>query len=240
VQAHRAAPVIVGGAQTRLCQFDGKLSPVSDVFGRSHPLLSLINGWARHSAWLHGPAIAYAVWAGPLVLGLLLVAGWLFARRAGVASVAAAFWAAAGSVVALGVNQPLAHLVGEPRPYLHVRTVDLLVPRTHDFSFPSDHAVLGGAAAAGLWFVDRRLAAVAGLAGLLLAADRVYVGAHYGHDVVAGLLVGALVVGIGYLGVRKVLQRAVIAVAASWLRPLVLSRGTPLALPHRGASSSGA
>jgi len=184
------------------------LPRVSDVFGRSHPLLSLINGWARHSGWLHGPAIVYAVWAGPMVLGLLLVAGWLVARRAGVASAAAAFWAAAGSVVAVGVNQPLAHLVGEPRPYLRVRGVDLLVPRAHDFAFPSDHAVLAGAVFAGLWFVDRRLAAVAAVAGLLLAADRVYVGAHYGHDVVAGLLVGAIVVGVGRLAVQELLRRA--------------------------------
>ena len=201
---------------------------MSDVFGRGHPLLSLINGFAWHSAWLHRPAVVYAVWLGPLVLGLLLVAGWWVARGRTVGAVSAAVWAGGGSLVAIALNQPLAHLVAEPRPYFHVPHVDMLVPVAHDYSFPSDHAVLAGAVAVGLWFVDRRLAVAAGVFGLLLAADRVYVGAHYGHDVVAGLLLGAVVAVAGRLLVVPLLAKVALALARTPMRPVLVRRGAAL------------
>ncbi|MFD3748571.1 phosphatase PAP2 family protein [Nocardia sp. NPDC058633] len=60
-------------------------------------------------------------------------------------------------------------------------------------SFPSNHSAVAAAVVASLWFVDKRLTAIAALAVIAMAASRVYVGAHYPHDVAAGLLVGTLI-----------------------------------------------
>jgi undecaprenyl-diphosphatase len=54
-----------------------------------------------------------------------------------------------------------------------------------------------------LVFVSRRLGAVAAVAALAMAVSRVWVGAHYPHDVLAGLVVGALVAGAAMVAVRR-------------------------------------
>jgi membrane-associated phospholipid phosphatase len=163
-----------------------------------------INRFARDTSWAHGFMAAYALWAGVTVLGLLLVAGWWRARPEGPRAVAAALWAGAGTLVAVGLNQPLAHLVGRTRPYDVLRGVEVLVPRANDFTFPSDHATAAGAVVCGLFLARRRKLAwsAAGFAALLAFA-RVYVGAHYPTDVIAGLAFGAAVVAVLYpLAVR--------------------------------------
>ena len=55
---------------------------------------------------------------------------------------------------------------------------------------PSDHAVVAGAVIVGVLLYNWRLGLAATVAGLALAFDRVYVGAHYPGDVPAGLVLG--------------------------------------------------
>ena len=136
---------------------------------------------------------------------------------------AAALWAPVGAVVAIGLNQPLGRAVHEARPYTVFPHELVLVTRTHDFSFPSDHAVMAGAVTAGVLLVDRRLGLLTGLAALLLAFARVYVGAHFPLDVVAGLLFGAAVSLVGYLLVRRPLVLLVQRLSRTPLRPLLTS-----------------
>jgi len=62
--------------------------------------------------------------------------------------------------VALGLNQLIGGLIDRARPYETLTDVHLLVSRTTDFSFPSDHAVTVGAVAAGLLLAHRRLGSV--------------------------------------------------------------------------------
>jgi undecaprenyl-diphosphatase len=83
--------------------------------------------------------------------------------------------------------------VHRPRPYTDHVDLVVLATRSADFSFPSDHAVMAGAAATGLIFVARGLAAWAMAAALVMAFARVYIAAHYPFDVVVGLLLGAVV-----------------------------------------------
>src|SRR5206468_11785663 len=89
----------------------------------------------------------------------------------------------------------------------------VLATRSSDFSFPSDHAVMAGAAAAALWLVSRALGALATVAALVMAFARVYIAAHYPWDVAAGLVVGALVALLGWLLLRRLLT-----VVTGWLR----------------------
>jgi undecaprenyl-diphosphatase len=178
-----------------------------------------INRLARDTGWLHGPLLAYASW-GAVLFGALLVIGWWTARPEGGRRMAAALWAGAGTLIAVAANQPLVNSVREARPYTDHPAILVLASRSSDYSFPSDHAVMAGAVAAGLWLVNRRLATVATVAALLMAFTRVYVAAHYPHDVLAGLLLGAAIVVVGWWLLARPLTRLVDRLAATPLRPL--------------------
>jgi membrane-associated phospholipid phosphatase len=192
-------------------------------FNDRHDFL-VVNDWARHTGWLHTPAKLYAN-DGVALFALLLLAGWWVARRRGDhRAMATALWAGIGTLVTVAVNQPIAGAVGRERPYLALHHTLLLVHRSTDYTFPSDHACMAGAVAAGVMLVSRRLGLIAAAAALLMACTRVYVGAHYPADVLAGLALGIAVVGIGYLVVVPPLTRVVDQVAATPLRPLVTAR----------------
>lgn len=164
-------------------------------------LFSAINDFARATPWLHGVAVAYAKYGVVLFGALILLALWQ-ARHAPHARLAAAAWAGVGTLVAVALNQPIVSLVAERRPYMVHPGALVLVARSTDWSFPSDHSVMAGACAVGLLIAARRLGVVAAVAAVLMAAARVYVGAHYPQDVVAGLLFGGLVAGLGWYALR--------------------------------------
>jgi undecaprenyl-diphosphatase len=175
-------------------------------------LMLAVNHLARATPALHGAVLGFAAYGIVLFLGLLLAA-LVVARKGSSRDLAATGWAALATVLALGLNQPLGHLVREPRPYAVHPQLLRLADVTSDFSFPSDHAVMAGAVAAGLLLAHRRLGLVAAVAALVMAFSRVYIAAHYPWDVVAGLLFGALVA----VGGWALLHRPLVA-ATTWLR----------------------
>ena len=177
-----------------------------------------VNDFQRATGWLHGIGLAYAKLLGPGLLTLLLLAGVVVGRRRGSPVLAAALWAGLSTLVAVGLNQPLVHAFGRARPYAALQHVSLLGTPSVDGSFPSDHATLAGATLVGLLLVDRRLGLAGAAAGLLLAAARVYVGAHYPGDVLAGLVVGGVVAGLGWLAIRRPLTALVELLARTRLR----------------------
>jgi undecaprenyl-diphosphatase len=103
-----------------------------------------------------------------------------------------ALLAGAGVVVAYAVSEVIKLVVQEDRP---CRTAASLAkcPPPGDWSFPSNHSVIAGASAMAIWALHRALGWVAAVCAVAAAASRVIVGVHYVHDVVAGLLLGALV-----------------------------------------------
>ena len=183
-----------------------------------------VNGLARSTPWLHTPARLYAGY-GVVLFAALLIVAWLLARRAGdLRRVTAALWAPIGTLTALGVNQFLVATVSEERPYTDMPHSLVLVSRSADYSFPSDHAVMAGAVAAGVMLVDRKLGLVAAVCAVLMAATRVYVGAHFPLDVVVGLAVGAIIAVASYLIVRPLLYRCVVLMTRTPLRPFVTAQ----------------
>jgi membrane-associated phospholipid phosphatase len=175
-------------------------------------LLGDINDLARHTGWLHGAIRGYATY-GLVLFAALMLAALLIHRTGSDRSLAAAGWSALATLIAVGVNQPLVAAFHEARPYATHHGLLVLATRSSDPSFPSDHAVMAGAAAAGLWLASRALGAIAAAGAVVMAFSRVYIAAHYPWDVVAGLAFGVLVAALGWL----LLRRPLIAVTA-WLR----------------------
>ncbi|RDG39125.1 phosphatase PAP2 family protein [Streptomyces corynorhini] len=167
---------------------DGLYSAVTELAHRSPgPLDTMVSLWSAY---------------GLALFGALLLAGWWRARppasatrdAGGPARAMLALTAPAVVLVAFAVSSVAKSLLRERRPCqtLHVVTVEAC-PALGDWSLPSNHAVIAAAAATVLLCTDRRLAALAVPAALLMAASRVWVGVHYPHDVALGLVVGVLV-----------------------------------------------
>jgi membrane-associated phospholipid phosphatase len=167
-------------------------------------LLTDVNGFARSTPWLHGVVLGYATY-GVVLFAVLLLVGVLRSRTRDNRTLAAAGWACLATLIAVGINQPVGSFIDEARPYTTHPQLLVLASRTSDFSFPSDHAVMAGAAAAGLWLVSRRLCAVATIAAVVMASARVYIAAHYPWDVVGGLLLGAAVSLLGWAVLARLL-----------------------------------
>ncbi len=167
-----------------------------------------INGLADATAWAHGIARAYAQYGIALFAVLLVVAWWQARRRpdAPVATAAVA-WAAAAPLVALAVAQLINKVVDRSRPYAAMHDAHVLIARSADASFPSDHSTAAGAVAAGLLLAgaslgSRRLGVIAAVAAVAMAGCRLYVGVHYPSDVLAGLALGGFVA-LGFSGLAR-------------------------------------
>ncbi|MET7733899.1 phosphatase PAP2 family protein [Streptomyces sp. NPDC005402] len=176
----------------------------------------------RSPAWLDGLVSAWSTY-GLALFAVLMVVGWWRARHVGSREAVLALTAPVTVVVAYAVNDALKLVVREDRPCQSLRVATLeACPAPGDWSFPSNHAAAAAAAAVALLFVSRRLGAPAAVAAVAMAASRVWVGAHYPHDVVAGLAVGALVALLLTAAVRGRTDALVRRLSASRLRPLLV------------------
>ncbi|MCG8966205.1 MULTISPECIES: phosphatase PAP2 family protein [Streptomyces] len=175
--------------------------------------------WVQHTA---------EVWteAGLLVFAALFVTAWWRARGGSSRAFAIAVLAPVATAVAYVCSELLKSGVTEERPCRAVTgAVTSLAecPASGDWSFPSNHATIAGAAAVALALVRRALVLLTAPLALLMAFSRVFVGVHYPHDVAAGLLLGAVVAVVAVrLGTRPATRladalRASSAPAARWL-----------------------
>ncbi|WP_405724770.1 phosphatase PAP2 family protein [Streptomyces sp. NBC_00028] len=148
---------------------------------------------ARHApGWLNDTVSVWSTY-GLALFALVMVVAWWRARRVGATASVTALAVPFVVVTAYGVDAVLKLLVREDRPCQSLRVVTVeACPAPGDWSFPSNHAAIAAAAAVALLFVSRRLGSVAVAAAVAMAASRVWVGAHYPHDVVAGVVVGVL------------------------------------------------
>lgn len=168
-----------------------------------------INVFVFHHSWL-GRSLSFAEkWAVPL-LAIATVALWLFARPGGnrkwkLASASAL----CGAGLGLLVNQIIGKIWHRPRPFATHPAVHVWGSRSHDPSFPSDHASAAFGIAFAVFFLDRVVGSFFLAAATFIAVGRVAIGAHYPLDVIAGCLVGF---GVALLIVR-VCQPAVLAAA---------------------------
>ena len=157
----------------------------------------------------------------PFVLGALMALFFLIPwrhrreqRRYG------AVFGTVAAALALLINQPISHAVGRLRPYVaHPASAHLLIARSHDASFPSDHATGGFALACGMFLYDRVAGTVLFVLAALLAFARVYVGTHYPGDVLGGAAIGiAVALLLRTPPVRRQLERVAATCSRLWDR----------------------
>ena len=113
--------------------------------------------------------------------------------------------------MALGLlvcNVTLKPLVARIRPYdlqetLGV-TINLLIEKQHDFSFPSGHTIASFEACTVILLGSRKLGIPATLLAILIAFSRLYLYVHYPTDVIASVILGTIFGIIGYLVTHKI------------------------------------
>ncbi|MFE4212817.1 phosphatase PAP2 family protein [Streptomyces sp. NPDC056844] len=172
-------------------------------------------------AWLDSLISGYSTY-GLALYAVLMLAGWWQARSQDAPQAVKALAAPVLTLVAFAAGTLLKQGVHEMRPCqsLHVITLEAC-PAAGDWSFPSNHATLAAAAAVALWFVSVRLGVIAAIGALVMAGSRVWVGAHYPHDIIAGLAVGALVSLVPALLLNRYSSTVAGLLGRGRLRPLV-------------------
>jgi membrane-associated phospholipid phosphatase len=166
---------------TVLLAFDGS--------GIDGSLFTDVTDFARDTKWLNTPI---ALWtnAGLGVFAVLMVVAWWNARRRDSRAMASALSVPVAVGFTFAVAEVIKKMVTEVRPCYsmpHDYFVAACPVRT-DYAFPSGHSTTAFATVAALWLVDRRLSAVAALFGLFEGFTRVYLGAHYPHDVLGSVI----------------------------------------------------
>ncbi|MFR9731757.1 phosphatase PAP2 family protein [Saccharopolyspora sp. MS10] len=110
--------------------------------------------------------------------------------------------AAAGAALTVGVtalayvvSEVVKSFVQEDRPCRVVAHAQAIAtcPEFGDWSFPSNHSTIAAASAVAIFCVRPAWGRIALVVGVLTGLSRVFVGVHYPHDVLVGLLLGGLV-----------------------------------------------
>ena len=118
--------------------------------------------------------------------------------------------ALASAALALLLNRVLAEIWTRQRPFAAHPSAHVWGGRSHDPSFPSDHASAAFAIAFAILLFDQVVGSIFLAAAVAVAAGRVVVGAHYPADVLAGLLVGLgsalFVVRVGRLTILRLVR----------------------------------
>lgn len=149
-----------------------------------------INAFVIDHSWLGRILAPVESWSVPL-FALATCALWLLARPGGARKwKLASASALASAAVALLFNQVVGRLWDRPRPFATHPAAHVWGGRSHDPSFPSDHASASYAIAFTVLMFDRVAGSIFLAAATLIGVGRVFIGVHYPADVLAGALVG--------------------------------------------------
>jgi undecaprenyl-diphosphatase len=145
-----------------------------------------INGWAGRNPSIDLLMILASTIGIPILV-LAVAVQWWFPRRDPYTR-HVVLTAGLAFLIGLGLNQfiLLYIQIQRVRPY-DAGVTNLLIDRSADFSFPSDHATAALAIATAFYFGGLRGRSFVFLvAAIIVAASRVYVGTHYVGDVLGG------------------------------------------------------
>lgn len=90
----------------------------------------------------------------------------------------------------IACNLLLKPLVHRMRPFDLNTTIELLIARPSDFSFPSGHTAAAFAAATVIYQIDKKWGIAAFALAIMIAFSRLYLYVHFPSDVLAGVILG--------------------------------------------------
>jgi undecaprenyl-diphosphatase len=153
-------------------------------------LTQWINSFADSNVLLDTVMIMATRAGVPLLVALVVVQWWSKIDRTHVRHTCIA--AGLSVLIGLGLNQIVLLFVHRVRPY-DAGVSHLIISKSPDWSFPSDHATASIAivAAFALHGLPRRTL-LFGLLALLICWSRIFVGTHYVTDVLGGSLTGVV------------------------------------------------
>ncbi len=153
-------------------------------------LYHAVNQFVFHHAWIGQSLSIVENWAVPVV-AVATVALWLVARPGSSRKWKLACGSALGSsALALLINQLIAQVWHRARPFAAHPSAHVWGSRSRDPSFPSDHASAAFGIAFAVFLYDRLVGSIFLAAAFLIGVGRVFIGAHYPADVLAGCVVG--------------------------------------------------
>ena len=113
-----------------------------------------------------------------------------------------------GMAIAMAMGLVVCNMILKPtvariRPYDFQETlgvtINLLIEKQHDFSFPSGHTIASFEACTVMLLGSKKLGIPATILAILIAFSRMYLYVHYPTDVIASVILGTLFGIIGYL-----------------------------------------
>jgi undecaprenyl-diphosphatase len=185
-----------------------------------YQLFHLINEAAGHNGLLDSLMLDIARY-GAFLFPAALVYLWFRPGKNKQGDYEAALLALASAAVALLIAQLIGHVYFRQRPF-SIHQVTLLLDRSPDASFPSDHATFAFAIASVVWLRTRKLGWVLLAGAFILSFSRVYCGTHYPLDVTGGALLGILAGCLLWLGRSRL--RPVLSFLISVLARLRLAK----------------
>lgn len=151
-------------------------------------ITQLINGAAGSSYALDSLMILTSQYGVPLIIFFVILQWWSRRERLHVRHACVA--AGLSFLIGLGLNQIILLFVHRVRPY-DAGLTHLIISRSADWSFPSDHATATFAIATAFLLQGLPKRGVLLLLGaLVMCVSRVFVGTHYASDVLGGAITG--------------------------------------------------
>ncbi|WPC43722.1 phosphatase PAP2 family protein [Clostridium sp. JS66] len=119
------------------------------------------------------------------VLGFVLIISKKY-RKAGILTVLAVLF----TIIIDGAI--IKNIVQRPRPFLQVTTINMIIAKPLDYSFPSVHTAAAVAACLVLFKTIKKYSIPFIFLAILIAFSRLYLFVHYPSDVLAGAILGLI------------------------------------------------
>ena len=149
-----------------------------------------INSFAGESQLIDQVMIGVTDFGVPLIVAFVVLQWWSREDRIHVRH--AAICSGLAFLLGLAINQGILLFIHRLRPY-DAGVSHLLIVRSADWSFPSDHATVSIAVATAFIIQEiPRRGLVLLLMSALICFSRIYVGTHYLADILGGAAVGVL------------------------------------------------
>ncbi|AAK42772.1 phosphatase PAP2 family protein [Saccharolobus solfataricus] len=135
-----------------------------------NPIMIFFSKYGREYIWIPVTAILF-IMGGKFRRSSLLLVG--------------------GFIIAIILGEVSKYVMAQPRPFLILHNINLLVPEPTDYSYPSGHALIVAVGAViVLLTLPYYISIPLFIEALLTSYSRVYVGVHWPLDVLVGWILG--------------------------------------------------